>query len=127
MHRICGARRLAGAFCLPLLLCVVCGVGGGGCASDRPENYRLRHEYSVDDPQFARAMDSLMGPPILNGNTCTTLLNGERIFPAMLGAIRSAERIDHLGDVHLLAGDDRQRVCRRPGRAGRGPASRSAS
>lgn len=81
---------------LPWLLCLAgfCGLGAfaGGCASDRPEYYHLRHEYNVADPQFARTMNSLFGPPILDGNGCTTLLNGRQIFPDMLGAVRSARR-----------------------------------
>jgi cardiolipin synthase A/B len=48
--------------------------------------------YAIDDPQFARSMSVLLGPPLLDGNQVDTLLNGDQIFPAMLGAIRSAQR-----------------------------------
>ena len=44
------------------------------------------------DPQFLRAMGVLLGPPLLDGNRVTTLLNGDQIFPAMLQAIRSAQK-----------------------------------
>lgn len=47
--------------------------------------------YSIEDPQFKRALGSLLGPPILSGNAVTTLRNGDEIFPAMLAAIRKAE------------------------------------
>jgi len=48
--------------------------------------------YDTGDPQFARAMGVLLGPPLVAGNRFDVLLNGDEIFPAMLSAIRSAER-----------------------------------
>jgi cardiolipin synthase A/B len=53
---------------------------------------RIEHLYGVEDPQFARAMGSLLGPPLSEGNRITALKNGDRIFPAMLAAIRGARR-----------------------------------
>lgn len=52
--------------------------------------HRLRHEYGSEDPQFPRAMGSLLGPALLGGNRVTPLRNGDRIFPAMLESIRGA-------------------------------------
>ena len=37
-------------------------------------------------------MGNVLGPPLLEGNKVTLLQNGDEIFPAMLEAIRSAER-----------------------------------
>jgi len=37
-------------------------------------------------------MGHLLGPPLLGGNKITALQNGDEIFPAMLKAIRSAQR-----------------------------------
>lgn len=51
---------------------------------------RIQRLYSVADPDFARAMGVLLGPAIVGGNRFEMLLNGERIFPAMLGAIQGA-------------------------------------
>ena len=51
---------------------------------------QVRHEYSIDDPQFQRTISVLLGPPLVGGNRVETLLNGDRIFPSMLEAIRSA-------------------------------------
>ena len=48
--------------------------------------------YSTDDPQFRRAMGSLLGSGIVGGNRSQELLNGDQIFPAMLAAIRNAQR-----------------------------------
>jgi cardiolipin synthase len=57
---------------------------------------RLEHPIAgvapVTDPQFARSIGALMGPPLVGGNTATELLNGDQIFPAMLEAIRGATR-----------------------------------
>ncbi len=47
--------------------------------------------YSTQDPQFRRAIGSLLGPPLVGGNRAQELLNGTQIFPAMLEAIRSAQ------------------------------------
>ena len=48
--------------------------------------------YSTRDPQFLRAMGALLGPNIVGGNLAQELLNGDQIFPAMLTAIRGAQR-----------------------------------
>lgn len=60
----------------------------------RPPVKKIEHEighlYSVADPQFARAMGTLLGPALLPGNRVTALCDGDEIFPAMLGAIGRA-------------------------------------
>jgi cardiolipin synthase len=48
--------------------------------------------YSARSPEFRQAAGSLLGPNFVPGNNITTLVNGNQIFPAMLGAIRSAKR-----------------------------------
>jgi cardiolipin synthase len=53
---------------------------------------KIEHRYAVADPQFRREMSVMLGPSILPGNHVVDLENGEEIFPAMLGAIRSAQR-----------------------------------
>ncbi|MEO7963346.1 MAG: phospholipase D-like domain-containing protein, partial [Gemmatimonadaceae bacterium] len=53
---------------------------------------RITSLYAVDDPQFCRTMGSLLGPPLVGGNSVTSLVNGREIFPAMLDAIRAAQR-----------------------------------
>jgi cardiolipin synthase len=60
--------------------------------SERRVEREIRHLYPVDDPQFHRAMALMLGPTIVEGNRVTELLNGDRIFPAMLEAIRGARR-----------------------------------
>lgn len=53
---------------------------------------RIEHLYSVDDPQFERNMDVILGPAVVSGNRIDALLNGDQIFPAMLEAIRGAQK-----------------------------------
>lgn len=48
--------------------------------------------YSVEDAQFRRSMGAILGPQMIAGNRVEALVNGERIFPAMLEAIRGAKR-----------------------------------
>ena len=48
--------------------------------------------YAVSDPQFLRNMNVMLGPAIVPGNRTEALVNGERIFPEMLKAIRAARR-----------------------------------
>jgi cardiolipin synthase len=61
-------------------------------AGEKKVRQQLVRQYSVADPQFHRAMGSLLGPGIAGGNKAAELLNGDQIFPAMLGAIRSAQK-----------------------------------
>jgi cardiolipin synthase A/B len=62
-------------------------------AADRKKlERRISSSYGVDHPQFLRTMGSLLGPPLLEGNRVVGLSNGDEIFPAMLAAIRSAQR-----------------------------------
>jgi cardiolipin synthase len=60
--------------------------------AERHIDYAVTSDYDTDEPQFVRSMSSLLGSPLLEGNAITPLVNGDEIFPAMLRAIRSAER-----------------------------------
>src|SRR5436305_2314362 len=55
-----------------------------------------RHEvqslYSARSPEFRQAAGSLLGPDFVGGNSISTLVNGDEIFPAMLSAVHSAKR-----------------------------------
>jgi cardiolipin synthase len=83
------ARALVAAIlATAALTVVVVNWGPGGERLEQP----IHHEYAVEDPQFLRSLGSLIGPPLVPGNAVTELLNGDQIFPSMLGAIRAAER-----------------------------------
>ncbi len=74
-------------------------------AGETKVRQQLVREYSVADPQFHRAMGSLLGPGIVGGNQAVELLNGEQIFPAMLGAIRQAKRTINFETYIYWSGD----------------------
>lgn len=63
------------------------------------------HLYSVEDPQFARSMSVLLGPPLLEGNRVETLINGDRIFPSMLKAISGARETINFETYIYWSGD----------------------
>ena len=55
-----------------------------------PPRWTLRHTFGVADPTFVPS--ALAGSRMTPGNRIEVLENGVRIFPAMLAAIRGAER-----------------------------------
>ncbi|MEC4717689.1 phospholipase D-like domain-containing protein [Noviherbaspirillum sp. CPCC 100848] len=57
---------------------------------DKQFEERFVRQYDVHDRQFLRTMGVILGPPQVQGNDITALMNGDAIFPAMLQAIRSA-------------------------------------
>jgi cardiolipin synthase A/B len=54
--------------------------------------YDLAESVPVESPEFLRAAEALTGAPISHGNEAELLINGDRIFPAFLETIASAER-----------------------------------
>lgn len=46
----------------------------------------------LGDPSFHPTLEAYAGAPILPGNDVRILLNGDKIFPALVGAIRSARK-----------------------------------
>lgn len=65
-----------------------------GCAMKLGKQPRQEVEslYSARTPEFQQAAGSLLGPNFVGGNSISTLINGDEIFPSMLSAIRSAKR-----------------------------------
>ncbi|WP_119154652.1 cardiolipin synthase [Caldimonas tepidiphila] len=59
---------------------------------DRRIEHRIERLYGVRDPDFCRSMGVMLGPAIVDGNRVAELHNGDEIFPAMLAAIREAQR-----------------------------------
>jgi cardiolipin synthase len=59
---------------------------------ERKITARIDPLYGVEDPPFRRALGHLLGPSIVPGNKIDPLYNGEEIFPAMLEAIRGAQK-----------------------------------
>jgi cardiolipin synthase len=83
-------------------------------------DHQLTVDYSVDDSQFPRALEYLLGSPFLEGNQIEPLYNGVQIFPAMLKAIASAQKTitfeayiywsDHIGQKFIEALTERARA-----------------
>ena len=53
---------------------------------------KLEKHYSIQDPQLSRSISALLGPPFVEGNQIKVLVNGDKIFPEMLDAIRGAKQ-----------------------------------
>ena len=56
------------------------------------KGFELEDPPAPGTPDFARMVEALTVAPLRQGNRVTMLRNGCEIFPAMLEAIRSAER-----------------------------------
>ncbi|HEV3426249.1 MAG TPA: cardiolipin synthase [Paraburkholderia sp.] len=61
-------------------------------SGEKKIEHKIDRLYGSDDPQFRRSMGLLLGPPIVGGNRFEVLVNGDRIFPAMLDGVRAAQR-----------------------------------
>lgn len=58
-------------------------------AGEKNVEHQLPRLHGTSDPQFIRAMGSLLGPGIAGGNKVSELINGDQISPAMLEARRT--------------------------------------
>jgi len=61
-------------------------------SGEKDIRYEIQTSYSVKDSQFSHVMGQLLGPPLVDGNQVTGLLNGVQVFPALLAAIRTAQK-----------------------------------
>ncbi len=62
-----------------------------GCAQ-RVYPHASLPDLHLGEPSFFPTLEALAGAPIVPGNRVTILLNGEEIFPAIVEAIRAAQR-----------------------------------
>jgi cardiolipin synthase len=88
------AVRAAGKLVFRLGKCALLLVALTGCTHfyGKGIRYQVEHRYAAGDPQFLRSMGSLVEPGILAGNRVTAFHNGDQFFPAMLEAVRGAQR-----------------------------------
>ena len=77
------------AIVVTLLVALVVVNAGSG---EKKIQQRIEHLYGVEDPVFLHVIGVLLGPPVVAGNRYQVLVNGDRIFPSMLAAIRGARR-----------------------------------
>lgn len=54
--------------------------------------YQIEHSFSVKDPEFIGSALALSDPVLVPGNKIELLQNGDEYFPAMLAAIRNAQK-----------------------------------
>jgi len=59
---------------------------------ERPPIYGLDHHMPVGSESFANSIEGTTGALFLDGNRVTLLNNGDEFYPAMLDAIRAAQR-----------------------------------
>jgi cardiolipin synthase len=57
-----------------------------------PMRYHMRHQFGVRDLAFLQTMHALTGTALSEHNRVDVLRNGVQIFPAMLSAIRGAQK-----------------------------------
>src|SRR5437762_14091690 len=74
-------------------------VGGVGCSSltapvlsEKQIRKQIKTDYAIGDPEFRASISHLLGAPLVDGNNVVQLQNGDQIFPAMLEAIRGAQK-----------------------------------
>jgi cardiolipin synthase A/B len=67
--------------------------------------YHLEHTFSVHDPEFFGSALALSDPVPIAGNKIELLSNGDEYFPAMLKAIRSAQKTVNFGS-YILHSDE---------------------
>lgn len=75
------------SLCVTAMICSGCAMKMG-----KQPRHEVQSLYSARSPEFEQAAGSLLGPDFVGGNSISTLVNGDEIFPAMLSAIRSARR-----------------------------------
>jgi cardiolipin synthase len=61
-------------------------------SGEQKVGHEIETLYPIGSEQFARVLGCLLGPSLSRGNAVVALQNGDEIFPAMLAAIRGAER-----------------------------------
>src|SRR5437764_14389560 len=75
-----------------LSIVVICAATGCAMKVGKQPRQEVVSLYSARSPEFRQSAGSLLGPNFVGGNSISTLVNGDEIFPAMLTAIRLARR-----------------------------------
>ncbi len=88
-----------------LLTLIVSVVAANFKSSEKRIEQRIERLHGIDDAAFTRELSVLLGPPLLDGNRVRVLRNGDEIFPAMLEAIRGAQRSVNFESYIYWSGD----------------------
>ena len=67
--------------------------------------YKIEHSFSVSDPAFIGSALALSDPVLVAGNKIELLQNGDEYFPAMLAAIRGAQKTVNF-EAYIVYSDD---------------------
>ena len=67
--------------------------------------YHIEHSFSVSDPEFIGSALALSDPVLVAGNKIELLQNGDEYFPAMLAAIRAAQKTVNF-EAYIVYSDD---------------------
>ena len=92
MNRLNGKSRIVNIALAVLAILSIVFLVANLLTSEKKVEHKVERLYSVEDPEFIRVMSVLLGPPVIPGNRYRVLVNGDQIFPAMLDAIRNAQR-----------------------------------
>lgn len=99
-------KRIVAAGVIGAMLAVaITVIGLNFIQPERRIQHPVEHRYATDDPRFRHELSTLLGPPILAGNRVVNFENGERIFPAMLAAIRGARQSINFETYIYWSGD----------------------
>ena len=74
------------------LISVLLGMGCSSVTSEKRVRHSVQTHYSVGEGQFSNSISHVLGPPLVDGNRIDELHNGDQVFPAMLEAIRKAQK-----------------------------------
>jgi len=88
---ILGIAKVSFYFRRALVYALICAASSCALKTGKQARQEVAPLYSASSPEFRQSAGSLLGPNFVSGNSITTLVNGNQIFPAMLGAIRSAK------------------------------------
>ena len=94
---------IAIAAALATLVCVFIAVNF--MTGEKRIEHRLARMDSIDSPQFSVELSTLLGPPLIGGNSVTALYDGDQIFPPMLAAIRGARETINFESYIYWSGD----------------------
>jgi cardiolipin synthase A/B len=98
-HSVLKYGLVAAAIALAILVVANLALG------DKRIDARVEHLYPASSPQFQRAVNVLFGPQLVPGNRARALVNGKEIFPAMLQAIRAAQKTITF-EMYIFAGGE---------------------
>ena len=88
MRRIHATWWLVGAAIVLTLAAVIFTVNF--VSGEKKIEHWVERLYALEDPRFRYELGLLLGPPFIDGNRYTVLLNGDEIFPPMLDAVKKA-------------------------------------